>query len=300
VSDRESVGTISGLVDEARRDGAATQLARLAKQKKLGTFGAAIILVMILMAVFADVVSPYDPIENNYERFLQAPSAEHWLGTDRFGRDILSRIIHGSRTALFIGIVSALLGATTGLILGLASGYFGGAFDLIFMRFVDLFMAFPPLIMVMAIVATFGNEIHFVIFAISFSIVPDSTRIIRASALQVRRVPYVDAAISLGFGHVRIILRHMLPNVMASYLIIFTAAVGGAILAEAALSFLGLGVNEPTPAWGLMLQGGTEESMTGVYWTAVFPGVAITLAVFGFFVWGDALRDVLDPKLRRG
>ena len=300
MSDRESVGTISGLVDEARRDGVATQLARLAKQKKLGTFGAAIILVMILMAVFADVVSPYDPIENNYERFLQAPSAEHWLGTDRFGRDILSRIIHGSRTALFIGIVSALLGATTGLILGLASGYFGGAFDLIFMRFVDLFMAFPPLIMVMAIVATFGNEIHFVIFAISFSIVPDSTRIIRASALQVRRIPYVDAAISLGFGHARIILRHMLPNVMASYLIIFTAAVGGAILAEAALSFLGLGVNEPTPAWGLMLQGGTEESMTGVYWTAVFPGVAITLAVFGFFVWGDALRDVLDPKLRRG
>ena len=300
MSDRESVGTISGLVDEARRDGAATQLARLAKQKKLGTFGAAIILVMILMAVFADVVSPYDPIENNYERFLQAPSAEHWLGTDRFGRDILSRIIHGSRTALFIGIVSALLGATTGLILGLASGYFGGAFDLIFMRFVDLFMAFPPLIMVMAIVATFGNEIHFVIFAISFSIVPDSTRIIRASALQVRRIPYVDAAISLGFGHARIILRHMLPNVMASYLIIFTAAVGGAILAEAALSFLGLGVNEPTPAWGLMLQGGTEESMTGVYWTAVFPGIAITLAVFGFFVWGDALRDVLDPKLRRG
>ena len=300
MSDRESVGTISGLVDEARRDGVATQLARLAKQKKLGTFGAAIILVMILMAVFADVVSPYDPIENNYERFLQAPSAEHWLGTDRFGRDILSRIIHGSRTALFIGIVSALLGATTGLILGLASGYFGGAFDLIFMRFVDLFMAFPPLIMVMAIVATFGNEIHFVIFAISFSIVPDSTRIIRASALQVRRIPYVDAAISLGFGHARIILRHMLPNVMASYLIIFTAAVGGAILAEAALSFLGLGVNEPTPAWGLMLQGGTEESMTGVYWTAVFPGLAITLAVFGFFVWGDALRDVLDPKLRRG
>ena len=300
MSDCESVGTISGWVDEARRDGVATQLARLAKQKKLGTFGAAIILVMILMAVFADVVSPYDPLENNYERFLHAPSAEHWLGTDRFGRDILSRIIHGSRTALFIGIVSALLGATTGLILGLASGYFGGAFDLIFMRFVDLFMAFPPLIMVMAIVATFGNEIYFVIFAISFSIVPDSTRIIRASALQVRRIPYVDAAISLGFGHARIILRHMLPNVMASYLIIFTAAVGGAILAEAALSFLGLGVNEPTPAWGLMLQGGTEESMTGVYWTAVFPGVAITLAVFGFFVWGDALRDVLDPKLRRG
>ena len=300
MSDCESVGTISGLVDEARRDGVATQLARLAKQKKLGTFGAAIILVMILMAVFADVVSPYDPLENNYELFLQAPSSEHWLGTDRFGRDILSRIIHGSRTALFIGIVSALLGATTGLILGLASGYFGGAFDLIFMRFVDLFMAFPPLIIVMAIVATFGNEIHFVIFAISFSILPDSTRIIRASALQVRRIPYIDAAISLGFGHARIILRHMLPNVMASYLIIFTAAVGGAILAEAALSFLGLGVNEPTPAWGLMLQGGTEESMTGVYWTAVFPGVAITLAVFGFFVWGDALRDVLDPKLRRG
>ena len=167
------------------------------------------------------------------------------------------------------------------------------------MRFVDLFMAFPPLIMVMAIVATFGNEIHFVIFAISFSIVPDSTRIIRASALQVRRIPYIDAAISLGFGHARIILRHMLPNVMASYLIIFTSAVGGAILAEAALSFLGLGVNEPTPAWGLMLQGGTEESMTGVYWTAVFPGVAITLAVLDFSS-GETLCGTCSTKIASG
>ena len=216
MSDRESVGTISGLVDEARRDGVATQLARLAKQKKLGTFGAAIILVMILMAVFADVVSPM---------ILSKTTTNASAGAERRTlarhRSIWSRypcrIIHGSRTALFIGIVSALLGATTGLILGLASGYFGGAFDLIFMRFVDLFMAFPPLIMVMAIVATFGNEIHFVIFAISFSILPDSTRIIRANALQVRRIPYVDAAISLGFGHTRIILRHMLPNVTASY-----------------------------------------------------------------------------------
>ncbi|MEE2689321.1 MAG: ABC transporter permease [Pseudomonadota bacterium] len=271
---------------------------RLARQKKLGAFGAVIIIAMVLMAVFANSVSPYDPLENNYTRILEAPSSNYWLGTDRFGRDILSRIIHGSRTALFIGILSAFLGATTGLILGLASGYFGGAFDLIFMRFIDLFMAFPPLIMVMAIVATFGNELHFVVFAISISIIPDSTRIIRSNALQVRRFPYIDAAVSLGFGHARIILRHMLPNVMASYLIIFTAAVGGAILAEAALSFLGLGVNEPLPAWGLMLQGATEESMTGVYWTAVFPGLAITLAVFAFFVWGDALRDLLDPRLR--
>ncbi len=276
------------------------KLMRLIRQKKLGAFGGAIILAMILMAVFAETMSPYDPLENNYEHIFQAPSFEHWLGTDRYGRDILCRIIHGSRTALFIGIISAFLGATTGFVLGLASGYFGGTFDLIFMRFIDLFMAFPPLIMVLAIVATFGNAMPYVIAAISVSIIPDSVRIIRANALQVRQAPYVDSAIALGYSHTRIIFRHMLPNVMAPYLIIFTAAVGGAILAEAALSFLGLGVNEPTPAWGLMLQGGTEESITGVYWTAVFPGVAITLAVFGFFVLGDALRDVLDPKLRRG
>ena len=276
------------------------KLMRLIRQKKLGAFGGAIILAMILMAVFAETMSPYDPLENNYEHIFQAPNSEHWLGTDRYGRDILSRIIHGSRTALFIGIISAFLGATTGFGLGLASGYFGGMFDLIFMRFIDLFMAFPPLIMVLAIVATFGNAMPYVIAAISVSIIPDSVRIIRANALQVRQAPYVDSAIALGFSHARIIFRHMLPNVMAPYLIIFTAAVGGAILAEAALSFLGLGVNEPTPAWGLMLQGGTEESITGVYWTAFFPGVAITLAVFGFFVLGDALRDVLDPKLRRG
>jgi len=276
------------------------RLMQLIRQKKLGAFGGAIILAMILMAVFAETMSPYDPLENNYEHIFQAPNSEHWLGTDRYGRDILSRIIHGSRTALFIGIISAFLGATTGFVLGLASGYFGGMFDLIFMRFIDLFMAFPPLIMVLAIVATFGNAMPYVIAAISVSIIPDSVRIIRANALQVRQAPYVDSAIALGFSHARIIFRHMLPNVMAPYLIIFTAAVGGAILAEAALSFLGLGVNEPTPAWGLMLQGGTEESITGVYWTAFFPGVAITLAVFGFFVLGDALRDVLDPKLRRG
>ena len=267
--------------------------------KKLGAFGAGIILTMVLMAICADFVSPYDPLENNYEKFLQAPNLENLLGTDRFGRDILSRIIHGSRTALFIGILSALIGATSGLILGLTSGYFGHTYDLLFMRIIDLFMAFPPLILVMAIVAIFGNEPHFVIFAISFSIIPDATRIIRATSLQVRRVPYVDAAIAMGYSHTRIILRHMLPNVMASYLIIVTGAVGGAILAEAALSFLGLGVSEPIPAWGLMLQGGTDESITGIYWTSVFPGLAITLAVFGFFVFGDALRDLLDPRLRR-
>ena len=278
----------------------ATQFLSFIRVKRLGAFGASIILVMVFMAVFADVVSPHDPLENNYAKFLEAPDLENWLGTDRFGRDILSRIIHGSRTALFIGILSAFIGATTGLILGLMSGYFGGTFDLLFMRSIDLFMAFPPLIIVMAIVATFGNEPHFVIAAISFSIIPDATRIVRATSLQVRRIPYVDAAIAMGYSHKRIILRHMLPNVMATYLIIATGAIGGAILAEAALSFLGLGVSEPIPAWGLMLQGGTDESITGVYWTSVFPGLAIALAVFGFFVFGDALRDVLDPRLRRG
>jgi len=269
------------------------------RRQPLGTVGAVIVSSLVILTVFASVITGIDPTENNFEHMLIAPGAEYWLGTDQFGRDILTRLIYGARTALFVGLACAFTGATTGLVLGVSSAYFGGTFDLLFMRVMDVFMAFPAIIMALAIVSIFGSEIHFVIMAITLPIIPDCARIVRSNALQIREIPYVDAARALGFTHARIILRHMLPNVMAPYLIIFTSAIGGAILSEASLSYLGMGVQEPTPAWGLMLQGGAEEYVESAFWVAFFPGFAIALAVFGFNMFGDAVRDVLDPRLRR-
>ena len=271
----------------------------LIRRQPLGAAGLFIILAMIFMAMFADFLTSYDPELNAFEIMHIPPSAEHWLGTDQFGRDILSRIIHGSRTALFVGFVSAFVGGTLGLVLGVASAYFGGHFDLIFQRVMDIFLAFPLIILALAVVSILGTDIHYVIIAITIPLVPLCARVVRSNALAIREIPYIDAARALGYSHARIILRHMVPNVMAPYLIMVTAFVGQAILLEASLSYLGLGVQEPTPAWGLMLQGGAEEYAESASWIAVFPGLAITLAVFGFNLFGDALRDVLDPKLRK-
>ena len=229
---------------------------------------------------------------------LVPPSADFWFGTDAFGRDILTRIIYGARTALFVGFTAAFVGATAGLVLGVASAYFGGLFDLIFQRVVDVVMAFPLIVLALAVVATLGAGTVNVIIAITIPFIPQCARVVRSSALAIREIPYVDAARALGFGHARIILRHMVPNVMAPYLIMLTTFVGHAILLEASLSYLGLGVQEPTPAWGLMLQGGAEEFAESAPWVPIFPGLAITLAVFGFNLFGDALRDILDPRLR--
>jgi peptide/nickel transport system permease protein len=204
----------------------------------------------------------------------------------------------GARTALFVGFVSAVLGSTAGLVLGVASAYFGGRFDLVFQRIMDIFMSFPLIIMALAVVAIFGTGTQNVIIAITIPFIPRCARVVRSSALAIREIPYIDAARACGFGHTRIILRHMVPNVMAPFLIMLTAFLGQAILLEASLSYLGLGVQEPTPAWGLMLQGGAEEYAESAPWIAVFPGLAITLAVFAFNLFGDAVRDTLDPRLR--
>jgi peptide/nickel transport system permease protein len=228
---------------------------------------------------------------------LVPPSAEHWLGTDQFGRDLYTRIVYGARTALLVGFVSAFVGATLGLILGVASAYFGGRFDLLFQRVMDVLMAFPLIILALAVVSVFGTDPKNVIIAITLPFIPRCARVVRSSALAVRQTPYIDAARACGFSHARIILRHMMPNVMAPYLIMMTAAVGQAILIEASLSYLGLGVQEPTPAWGLMLRGGAQEYAESAPWVAIFPGIAISLAVIGFNLFGDALRDWLDPKM---
>jgi peptide/nickel transport system permease protein len=267
-------------------------------RKPLGAAGALIILLMIAMAFLAPIIAPYNPVANVYEKIHQPPSVENWLGTDQFGRDILSRIIYGARTALLVGFVSSLVGATLGLLLGVASAYFGGRFDLIFQRVMDVFMAFPLIIMALAVVSIFGTGVQNVILAITIPFIPRCARVVRASALAIREIPYVDAARALGFRHARIILRHMVPNVMAPYLIMLTSFMAQAILLEASLSYLGLGVQEPVPAWGLMLQGGAEEYAESAPWIAVFPGLAISLSVFAFNLFGDAVRDALDPRLR--
>jgi peptide/nickel transport system permease protein len=263
----------------------------------LGAAGGLVVLVMGFMAVFAEIVTTYDPTANNFGEMLAPPSADHLLGTDQFGRDLYTRIVYGARTALLVGFVSAFVGATLGLVLGVACAYFSGHFDLLFQRVMDVLMAFPLIILALAVVSVFGTDAENVIIAITIPFVPRCARVVRSSALAVRATPYIDAARACGFGHARIILRHMVPNVMAPYLIMMTAAVGQAILIEASLSYLGLGVQEPTPAWGLMLRGGAQEYAESAPWVAIFPGIAISLAVIGFNLFGDALRDWLDPKM---
>jgi peptide/nickel transport system permease protein len=266
--------------------------------KPLGAASAVIMLVMLLTALLAGVVAPYDPLETDYEAMFAAPSGQHWLGTDSFGRDVLSRIIFGSRTALLVGVSASLVGATGGLLIGATSGYFGGVVDMVIQRIMDVFLSFPLIILALAVVAILGTGVEKVIVAILIPMVPRAARVCRASALAVREMPYIDAARAEGFGHGRIILRHVLPNLVAPYLIMLTAFLGQAILLEASLSFLGLGVQEPTPAWGLMLQGAASEYAESAPWIPVFPGLAISLAVFAFSLFGDSLRDALDPRLR--
>ncbi len=272
--------------------------AEFTRKQPLGTAGMIIVFVMFVASIFAPVLTPYDPELNDFVNMLTPPNLEFLLGTDQFGRDILTRIIYGARTALFVGFTAAFVGATLGLILGVASAFYGGRFDLIFQRVMDVFMAFPLIILALAVVSIFGTGVQNVIIAITIPFIPRCARVVRSSALAIREIPYIDAARANGFSNSRIIMRHMVPNVMAPFLIMITAFVGQAILLEASLSYLGLGVQEPIPAWGLMLQGGAEEYVESAPWVAIWPGVAISLAVFGFNLFGDALRDVLDPKLR--
>jgi peptide/nickel transport system permease protein len=269
-----------------------------ARARPLGAIGAALIVVMGLVAALAPVLATHDPLTIDYGAMLAAPSAAHWLGTDAHGRDVLSRIVYGSRTALLVGFGASMLGATLGAVIGVASAYFGGRVDLLVQRVMDVFLSLPLIILALAVVVILGTGALNVVVAIMVPMIPRCALVVRAGALAIREMPYVDAARAAGFGHARIIFRHMLPNVMAPYLIMLTAFLGQAILLEASLSFLGLGVQEPTAAWGLMLRGAAVEFAETAPWMALFPGLAISLAVFAFNLFGDSLRDALDPKLR--
>ena len=290
--------TIEELTAAAPRARWLSAVLNFVRRRPLGALGAAIILVMVVAALTAGFIAPYDPLATDYGAMIAPPSAAHWLGTDAFGRDVFSRILYGSRTALIVGLGASMIGATLGSLIGVASAYFGGRTDLIVQRIMDVFFAFPVIILALTVVAVLGTGAGNVILAIATPMVPRCARVVRSSALAVREMPYVDAARASGFVNSRIILRHMLPNVMAPILIMATAFLGEAILLEASLSFIGLGVQEPTAAWGLMLRGAAVEFAETAPWMAIFPGLAISLAVFGFNLFGDSLRDALDPRLR--
>jgi peptide/nickel transport system permease protein len=269
----------------------------------LGALSLVLIVIMFIAGFFAGFVAPYDPLELDYGAMLAAPSRDHLLGTDAFGRDVFSRIIYGARTALAVGFLSSFMGSTLGAAIGVVSAYFGGRIDMVIQRFMDILLSFPIIVLALAVVSVLGRnlvgglDINLII-AIAIPMVPKVARVVRSSALAIREMPYIDAARAAGYGHGRIIFRHMAPNVVAPYLIMFTAFIAQAILLEASLSFLGLGVTEPTAAWGLMLSGTSQDFYAQAPWMIIFPGVAISLAVFAFNLFGDSLRDYLDPRLK--
>jgi peptide/nickel transport system permease protein len=276
----------------------AQEVAKFVRTKPLGAGGAAIILAMLVVGALSDVLAPYDPYLPDYGAQFARPSAEHWFGTDEFGRDLMSRLIYGARIALFVGFTASFIGCTLGGLLGVISAYVGGKVDLFLERLMDILLAFPQLILALAIASILGPAVQNVVIAISIPIIPRAARVVRSTALSVKENVYVEAVQALGAGQRRIVLRHIVPNVVAPYIILLTAQLGGAILAEAALSYLGLGAAEPTPSWGLMLSGSALSYAEKAPWIAVFPGIAISLGVFGFNLFGDSLRDALDPKLR--
>jgi len=274
-----------------------------ARAQPLSAVALLFVIVIALAGIFADVLAPYDAFAIDFGNMLAPPSADHWFGTDNFGRDIFSRILFGARTAVTIGVMSSLLGCVIGGIIGVVSGYFSGRFDFIMQRFIDVMLSFPIIVLAVVVVAMLGRNLVFgvdvnLIIAIAIPIIPKVARVVRASALSVREMPYIDAARAAGYGHMRIIFRHMVPNVFAPFIILFAAFVAQAILLEASLSFLGLGVTEPTPAWGLMLSGNAADFYREAPWMIIFPGLAISVTVFAFNLFGDGLRDYLDPKFK--
>jgi len=271
------------------------------RRRPLGAFGLVLMLVMIFAAVFADRIAPYDPTALSFKDLLAPPSPAHLFGTDNFGRDVFSRLLYGARTALLVGFTASVVGCTVGLVLGIIGAYVGGKTDQLIQRLMDVLLSFPLIVIAIAVVAALGtgeDKIGNVIAAITVPIIPRVSRVVRSSALAVVQMPYIEATRSVGTRATRIMFRHVAPNVFAPYLIMMTAFLGQAILLEASLSFLGLGVFEPTPSWGLMLRGAGMQFLERAPWLAIAPGIAISMAVFGFNLFGDSLRDALDPRLR--
>jgi peptide/nickel transport system permease protein len=275
-----------------------TLVGRLARRKPLGALGAVIVVGLILLAIFADQIAPYAYDDAIAGARMKPPSAQFWMGTDNLARDIWSRVVYGARISVTVGFATVALVIVLATMIGVTSAYVGGAFDTAVQRIVDAWMSFPALVIVLSLLAALGPGLLNLILALAILGAAGTSRVIRGATLATLQHPYVEAARALGSSHLRIVLRHVLPNVMATIIILATVALGTVILAESALSFLGFGVPPPYPSWGGMLSGSGRSFMYHAPWMALCPGAAISLAVFGFNMLGDALRDVLDPRLR--
>ena len=264
----------------------------------LGAIGGVIFIIFVLSAVFADYIAPHSPMSTNAALSLQAPTSGNILGNDMMGRDLFSRIVHGARISLAVGIGSTLLGGIIGVMVGLMSGYLMGWVDLVTQRVIDIMQALPLLVMALVMAAALGPSLENTIIAISIPLVPQVARVVRANTLSLREMPFVEAARAGGITEFWIAIRHVLPNTLAPLIVLGTAQLGSAILTEASLSFLGLGIPEPHPSWGRMLSESAAEYVRTAPWLVIFPGIAISLAVFGTNLLGDALRDLLDPRQR--
>lgn len=275
----------------------ATSFGKFARSSPIGAVSVAIWIVIILMAIFAAQIAPYDPLEPTYSE--EGPSVVHWLGTDRLGRDVLSRIIFGARITLIVAFTAVLIGDAVGFLWGIASGYLGQRFDLISQRLVDILMSFPGLILALLLMVVLGAGLTTVIIAIAVTRVPSATRITRSVVLTVKESAYVEAARCIGVPTWAIMLRHVAPQCIAPILVVATLHLGAAIFSESALSFLGMGIPPPAPSWGNMLGGVLAAAFRPPWWLVVFPGLAITVAIMAANLIGDALRDFLDPKLRQ-
>jgi peptide/nickel transport system permease protein len=283
-----------------RRSFLADLAIRLVKEKPLGTIGAIIVIILLIVGIFANWLAPYGYNDTWVGGKLEAPSINHWMGTDNVGRDLMSRIIYGARVSMYVGLGASAIGCALNAFIGLISGYAGGKLDLIIQRFVDAWVCFPFLFLLLTIMALIGTGVIQVIVVLGVSGGIGGSRLMRSAVIAVKSNQYVEAARAIGTPTWYILIKHILPNVMAPLIIMFTMGVGSSILAEASISFLGYGIPPPAPSWGGMLSGGSRTYMTQAPWMAIFPGLALSIVVYGVNMFGDALRDLLDPRLRGG
>ena len=298
----ESAEEISSIrpVPARRRASLADFLVRLVKEKPMGAVGAVIVLIMLFTGIFADVLAPYGMNQISLVDRLTGPSGEHILGTDNLGRDLFSRIIFGARISMYVGLAAAFLDVLGATIIGIISGFIGGRTDLVIQRFVDAWMCFPGLVIFLTVISIVGPGLVQVILVLGLSSSIRSSRVVRSAVMNIKENMYVHAAVSIGAPTSRILVKHILPNIMAPIIIIFTLAMGSMIVAEASLSFLGFGIPPPTPSWGGMLSGSGRTYMENAPWMAIFPGLALAIVVYGINMLGDAVRDLLDPRMRGG
>jgi peptide/nickel transport system permease protein len=268
-----------------------------ATRKPLGAAGAVVAIVLVLVAIFAPFIANHDPYEVDPKIKFSTPNSETYFGGDHLGRDVFSRVVYGARISLYVGLLSSFIGSTIGMLVGVAGVHFGGFVDMTIQRFVDGMMAFPALLLAIAIMAALGTSVNNVVIALSIIYIPSTARILRSQALAIKEMDYILAARAVGAGDWRVVIRHMIPNCFAVFIVIVTFHLGGAIIAEASLSFLGLGAPPNIPAWGGMLTGAATWIRVA-WWVAIFPGAAIAIVVFAWNLLGDSLRDVLDPRLR--